>query len=65
MLSVESHERLVRQHHQSLQAELRAILPEAAPRAAIDGKQTLHLHTVETDSRAAWNRDEIYRDDAR
>jgi plasmid stability protein len=63
--TVESLKRLARHHHRSLQGELRAILQNAASRAPIDEDQKLHLHTVEIGSRAAWNRDEIYRDDAR
>ncbi len=57
--------RLARQHHRSLQGELRAILDHAA-RLAIDGEHSeLKLHVVETGRDHTWPRDDIYDDSAR
>lgn len=57
--------RLARQHHRSLQGELRAILEQAARLATEDERGELNLHFVETGRDDNWRRDDMYDDSAR
>ena len=58
--------RLARNHHRSLQGELRFILGQAARLAPMeDDAQTLGLVTVRTGHTASWSRDDIYGADGR
>ena len=57
--------RLARQHHRSLQGELRAILEQAARLATENERGELKLHFVETGRNDDWRRDEMYDDSAR
>ena len=60
---------LAQLHHRSVQGEIRAILEEATQRAPADMPveiRPLDIETVSTGtSGAAWNRQDIYGDDAR
>jgi plasmid stability protein len=57
---------LAKAHHRSVQAEVRAILEEAAHYAPDDASLApLNLATVQTGRADSWSRIEIYDDDAR
>jgi len=60
---------LAQLHHRSLQGEIRAILEAATQRAPADSSveiRPLHIATVSTgNTGSAWNRQDIYGDDAR